>query len=271
MGGGSRHNVPILDYFAGKSMHKVYSRGVPIMPVFIGAPHPDAYLSSRRSSRASQPVEKPTRSRCEVHGDQSRPSTPCNSEKYCEACYPRGSDSESLRRKKTHQRSHAQKSTAPAGFTHPACGGWASSSSTSTKVANRQAHYHHCYPYPNNPGVNSCSQDHIHDYDHPAHPLGPCCGPHQPVETPTQSRYDCRTQPVPSPECDMRTHCCCGSDDCRSDNASFYTVDDSISECSVEALPGSQKTGNDSQDTQGGYHCYHPVYVAFPCGATSTE
>lgn len=242
------------------------------MPVFIGASHPDAYLSSRRSSRASQSVEKPTRSRCEVHNDQSRPSTPGGSEKYCEACFPRGSDSESLRRKMKRQRSPGQKSTAAAGFTHPACGGWASSSTASIKVANPQAHHHRYYPYPNNPGVNSCSQDHVHDYHHPAHPLGPPCAHHPSIETPPQVRCNCRPQPVSAPECDMRNHCCCGSDDCRSDNASFYTVDDSTSECSVEALPGSQKTGNDSQDGQSGpYHCYHPVYVAFPCGATGME
>lgn len=282
MGGGSTHNVPILDYFAGKTMHKLYSRGVPIMPVFIGAPCPDAYMSGWRSSRASQPVEKPTRPRCEIHSEQSRPSTPSSSEpsdssssrKCCGNCPSKGMHTDAARRNKTRQHGYGQKPSGPPGSTHPACFGWSSSSSSSTKVTAPMAHLLHSYSSPGVPGMTSCSQDHIYDYHHPACHPAPACA-HHAVETPRdaglpQAKCCCRPQqPMTPPEYDIRHHCYCGSDDCRSDNASFYTMDDAVSESSVEAVPGSEKGGNDSQP--GPYHCYHPVYVAFPCGASAME
>lgn len=282
MGGGSKHNVPILDYFAGKSMHKLYSRGVPITPVFIGAPYPDAYMSSWRSSRASQPVEKPTRPRCEIHTEQSRPSTAGASEpsdsssprKCCGNCPSQGIDTETARTKKTRPRGHGQKPSAPTASAHPACFGWASSSSTSTKVAAPMAHPHHCHPSPGVPGMPSCSQDHVYDYHHPACHPAPACT-HQPVDGPRdaglpQAKCSHWPQlPVTPPEFDIRHHCYCGSDDCRSDNSSFYTMDDAVSESSVEAVPGSEKGNINSQS--GPYHCYHPVYVAFPCGPSAKE
>lgn len=286
MGGGSKHNVPILDYFAGKSMHKLYSRGVPIMPVFIGAPHPDVYVSNWHSPRVSQSAEKPTRPRCEIHSEQSRPSTPSSSDpsdssssrKCCGTCPSKGIDADAARRKKTRPRGHGQQPSGPSGPTHPACFGWASSSSSSTKVAAPMAHPHHCYLVPGAPCVTSCSQDHIYDYHHPACRPAPACT-HQPVENPRetgfpQAKCSCRPhQPVTPPEYDIRHHCYCGGDDCRSDSASFCTMDDAVSESSVEAVPGSEKGGSDSQEVpqSGAYHCYHPVYVAFPCGASPME
>lgn len=276
MGGGSKHSIPILDYFSGKPVHKLYSRGVPIVPVFIGAPIRDAYMSNWRFSRASQPGP-----RCEIHGEQSRPSTPSGSEpsdssssrKCCPNCPSKGIDPDTSRRKKTRQRGHAQK---PSG--HPACFGWASSSSSSTKVAAPMAHSHLCHPFPGTPGVATCSQDHIYDYHHPVYHPAPAC-PHHQVETTRdaglpQAKCSCRPQPqqpVTPPEFDIRHHCYCGSDDCRSDNASFYTMDDAVSESSVEAVPGSEKGGVDGVPHSGGYHCYHPVYVAFPCGPSGME
>lgn len=284
MGGGSKHNVPILDYFAGKSMHKLYSRGVHIMPVFIGAPHPDTYVNSWRSSQVSQPVGKSTRSRCEIHCEQSRPFTPSSessdsssSRKCCPSCPPKATDPDASRRKKNCQHGH-QKPAGPSSSTHPACFGWSSSSSSSTKVAVPMAQPHHYYAFPAAPGVNSCSQEHIYDYHHPAcHSTSVCS--HQSVETSRdtgipQAKCSCRTQqPVTPPDFDLRHHCYCGSDDCRSDNASFYTMDDAVSESSVEAVPGSEKGGMDAPGVPqpSAYHCYHPVYVAFPCGASGME
>lgn len=244
------------------------------MPLFIGAPHPDVYPGSRRSSRAyQQPVEKPTRPRCEIHGDQSRPSTPSDSErsdnslprKCCGICPLNEEDCDTSRQKKKRQCSHAPKPPGPA---HPPCFAWTSSNSSNTRVATPVAPYHHCYPSSGAPGMKFCSQEHIHDWHHPAHNAVP-------VENLwdsglPQAKCNCRPQqPMSPPEFDTCNHCYCGSDECRCDNASFYTLDDGASEYSTEALPGTMKVGNDSQD--GSHHCYHPVYVAFPCGTPGME
>lgn len=277
MGEGSKHNSPVLDYFLGKPMHKINSRGVQFVPIYVNGSCSDPLPNSRRSSRASQqPSERAVRGRCETHSDHSRPSTPSGSEcsncnsarKYCGGCFVKGADFESFRRKKKRQCSHGQKPLQPTGLQHQ---GFSSSTSSSTKVATPLSHFHHYPPMSSLQGMTNCSQDRVSDCLHPAHmPAGSCA--HQPVEisrdNATPAKCTCRPSTSP-PEMETRSHCCCHSEDCRFDNSSYFTLDDSVSESSVDVSPGGEKSANECPFAP--QYCYHPVYVAISCGTSGMD
>lgn len=231
------------------------------VPILFGAPFSDISPSSRRSSRAWPPA------------DRGRPATPSASDasdsntghKCCihcciDACH-RGHDSDCPRNKKKRQgNNQGQRPTTSQfhqGYTTPT-----SSTSSSTKVATPLPQFHY---RPGYPVMAAYPPDPIHSYIHPAHAQA-APPPPQPAETPReapQTKCNCQ-QPGTTPEIETRNHCCCHSDDCRSEQSGYS--DDVASESPTEAVAGF---GYENPGVM--YHYYRPLYLAIPFGTPVME
>ncbi|KAJ5584420.1 uncharacterized protein N7459_004220 [Penicillium hispanicum] len=260
--GRTRNDIPFGGYWRGKSVYKSPFRGAFIGPVHVVSRDAEPGVTTRRSTRARSPAEKPPRPRCEVH-DQPRPSTPngsdssdSNAARKCTGrCCSVGRDPEPQQQVKRCQCSPNPRATGPIGPLHP---GYLASTSTLTPVCHCRLDYW-------GGGLQSSAsfrRDSLHDY-HRLSPAYAVCAVHQPAEAPhnaTPAKCTCKPMVSP-PECDPRHHHCYRSDDYPSEPSSYATVsvaDDTVSESSVDVGPGSDKGADECR-------CGHFVF-AFPCG-----
>lgn len=267
----SKKEIPYAWFWFGKSLHKGFSRGERIRPIYINRDG-EICTISRRSSRASLPTDKPARRLCEVHQDRSRSSSPMRSEESdattkkccCGLCSPVERESEASLPPAKCQCSSCQKSSNP--NPPPRVSGVASPASSSRTITPVTCCYHMC-PVS---GIQSVAP--FHDQFHQFHERSPLTPAPSPPVSPqmenrgkcTQAKCSCR-QHVAPPEPEPKQHFCCHSDDGRAGESLYVEVghgDDTVSEASIEATSESDR-GDEC-------HCGHFI-LGFPCGTIRVD